>query len=113
MAYTHRHNHHLAAQHTRPDPSYGQVALSGQLVCANADQLQIVLEFVSDHIAASRAELGCLYFDIFQTTNPLVWQVEELYLNENALAAHKVRTAASIWAIKTIELGRDIHRIHG
>ncbi|MBA4490018.1 putative quinol monooxygenase [Paracoccus sp. S1E-3] len=94
-------------------PRPGQVALSGLLICADLDQLKIVLDHLRAHIAASRAEPGCLFFDITQSDDPLIWRVEELYTDEAALAAHKARTKASLWAEKTAALTRDIHRIDG
>ena len=60
---------------------------------------------------ASRAEAGCLHFDIAQTDDPLVWQVEELFTGDAALKAHKARTMASAWAAATAGIARDIHRI--
>ncbi|WBU52329.1 putative quinol monooxygenase [Paracoccus sp. SCSIO 75233] len=106
-------NHAPSASLNRPAPAPGQIALSGRLICVDSSQLLIVLSHLSDHIAASRAEPGCLFFDIAQTDDPLIWQVEELYEDEAALKAHKARTAASIWAEKTAALTRDIHRIDG
>jgi quinol monooxygenase YgiN len=94
-------------------PRPGQVALSGLLICADLDQLKIVLEYVPAHIAASRAEPGCLFFDITQSDDPLIWRVEELFASEAALAAHTARTKASLWAEKSAALTRDIHRIDG
>ena len=77
-------------------PRPGQVALSGLLICADLDQLKIVLEYVPAHIAASRAEPGCLFFDITQSDDPLIWRVEELFASEAALAAHTARTKACL-----------------
>ena len=94
-------------------PRPGQVALSGLLVCADLEQLKIVLDYLPAHIAASRAEPGCLFFDITQSDDPLIWRVEELYTDESALQAHKARTKASLWAEKSAALTRDIHRIDG
>lgn len=100
-----------ASPTARPAPAPGQVALSGRLICADLDQLKIVLEHLPAHIAASRAEPGCLFFDITQTDDPLIWQVEELYTDEAALTAHKSRTMASPWPEKTAALTRDIARV--
>ena len=97
----------------RPAPSPGQVAISGRLSCSDANQLKTLLEYLPSHIALSRAEPGCLFFDIAQTDDPLIWQVEELYADEAALDAHKARTAASIWADKSAGITRDLHRIEG
>ena len=105
-------NHHgPSASRGRPAPTGAQVALSGRLRCADAAELMAVLAHLADHVAASRAEPGCLHFDIAQTDDPLVWQVEELFADEAALKAHKARTMASPWADATAGIAREIHRI--
>ncbi len=105
--------HSPTASHGRPAPGPGQVALSGRLFCADAGDLKTVLTYLPEHVALSRAEPGCLHFEISQTEDPLIWQVEELFADESALKAHKARTMASIWAGQTAGLVRDIHRIDG
>ena len=104
-------HHGPSAGRDRPAPIGAQVALSGQLRCAGAAELMAVLAHLADHVRASRAEPGCLHFDIAQTNDPLVWQVEELFADEAALKAHKARTMASPWAAATAAIARDIHRI--
>lgn len=104
-------HHGPSAGHGRPAPIGDQIALSGQLRCADAAQLMAVLTHLPDHVAASRAEAGCLHFDIAQTDDPLVWQVEELFTGDAALKAHKARTMESPWAAATAGIARDIHRI--
>ena len=99
--------------HGWPDPKPGQIALSGTITCNNAEQLKTVLEQAPKHVALSRQEPGCLFFEINQTDDPMVWSVEELYEDQAGLDAHKKRLAASEWASKTTELTRDIHRIDG
>lgn len=105
--------HHTAhsAANGRAAPVGRQIALSGVLRCADTAELMAVLTHLPTHLAASRAEPGCLHFDIAQTDDPLVWQVEELFADEPALAAHKARTMASPWAAATQQIARDIHRI--
>lgn len=104
-------HHHHGPNCGRPAPVGAQVALSGRLICAGPADLMAVLAHVEDHVASSRAEPGCLYFAISQTEDPLVWQVEELFRDEEALAAHRGRVAGSQWATATAGIGRDIHRI--
>ena len=69
-----------------------------------------VLAHVQDHVAASRAEPGCLYFAISQSDDPLVWLVEELFADEAALASHRARVADSEWAAATAQITRDIRQ---
>ena len=103
--------HHHGPNCERPAPVGAQVALSGRLVCAGPAELMAVLAHVEDHVAASRAEPGCLHFAISQTEDPLVWQVEELFRDEQALKAHRARSAASDWGMATAGIARDIHRV--
>lgn len=107
------HDHSTTARHGRPAPGLGQIALSGHIYCANADELKIVLDHLPEHVALSRAEPGCLYFAIDQTADPMVWQIEELFADEAALDAHKARMNTSTWNKVSAALKRDIHRTDG
>lgn len=104
----HRHAHPDCG---RPDPVGSQVALSGQITCADMGQLMALLTHVEGHVAASRAEPGCLFFEIAQTDDPLVWRVEELFRDAAALEAHRARTKASPWAAATTDIPRQIREI--
>ena len=107
------HDHGADASLGRPAPAPGQIALSVRLICADMDELKIVLDHLSEHVALSRAEPGCLFFATEQTGDPLIWQIEELYADEAALDAHKARLATSEWAGCSAALKREIHRIDG
>jgi quinol monooxygenase YgiN len=76
----------------------GIVRLTGQLICADADEAQVVATHVPLHIALTRAEPGCLSFAVVQTADPLVWQVDEAFTNQAAFDAHQTRTKTSAWA---------------
>jgi quinol monooxygenase YgiN len=82
------------------------VRLNGHLVCASRQEARIVAEFLPEHIALTRAEPGCLAFDVTPTADPLVWQVEERFRDEAAFAVHQARTAASPWARATAAIER-------
>jgi quinol monooxygenase YgiN len=76
----------------------GIVRLTGQLICANADEAQVVATHVPLHIALTLAEPGCLSFAVKQTADPLVWQVDESFTDQAAFDAHQARTKTSAWA---------------
>lgn len=103
--------HHDHATSTRPVPVGNQVGRSGHITCADPAQLMTLLMHVEEHVAASRAEPGCLHFEIAQTDDPLVWRVEELFRDAAALVAHRQRTAASPWAAATAGIARDLHDV--
>ncbi|MGO4854827.1 putative quinol monooxygenase [Phaeovulum sp. W22_SRMD_FR3] len=83
------------------------IHVTGRLICANDAQRQIVLAHLPAHIEASRAEPGCLTFNVQPTENPLVWELDESFATAEDFAAHQQRTKASIWGQVSGEIGRD------
>lgn len=82
------------------------VRLSGQLVCADAAEAAIVAQQLPTHLALTRAEPGCLSFEVVQTGDPLNWQVDELFVGADAFAAHQRRVALSEWGRVTAGIER-------
>ena len=70
---------------------------TGTLTCVTLADLAIVKAQLPNHIHLSRAEPGCLSFSVAQTANPLVWQLDESFVNQAAFDAHQTRTRASKW----------------
>lgn len=60
-----------------------------------------------DHVSLTRAESGCLSFEVSQTDDPLVWRVEELFVDRAAFDFHQQRTRASGWFTATSTIARD------
>lgn len=83
-----------------------QVTLTGQLICEDADQATRVSTALPAHIAATRAEPGCLSFDVIQTADPLIWQVDERFVSVDAFEAHQARAATTAWATLTKDIKR-------
>ena len=83
-----------------------QVSLTGQLVCADVAQMLAVLDHAGDHIAASRAEPGCLQFDLWQTDEPLVFALAERFADPEAYRAHQARSHATPWHAATAGVER-------
>lgn len=81
------------------------ILLLGRLVCAHEGQAALVLSHLPEHIRLTRAEVGCLSFEVRQSADPLVWDVAEVFSNRAAFEAHQARAAASAWgqATKGIE----------
>lgn len=82
------------------------VRLSGHLVCVNAAQAEIVRGNLERHLTATRAEPGCLSFDVTGTGDSLVWQVEERFADAAAFTAHQQRVANSEWGRATAGIER-------
>lgn len=83
------------------------VTLTGKLICKDADQAARVVAALPAHIAATRAEAGCMSFEVVRTDDPLVWQVDERFEDPRAFEAHQTRAAASDWARETKGIARD------
>lgn len=84
-----------------------EVSLSGQLICASLDESERVRDALDLHISLTRAEVGCLSFEVTATANPLIWFVSERFLDAAAFSEHQTRAAASEWATATQGIKRD------
>lgn len=82
------------------------VRLSGQLICKNHDEAAVVARHLPAHIALTRAEPGCLAFEVRRTADPHVWQVDELFSDAASFAAHQERGATSEWGAATAGIER-------
>ncbi len=84
----------------------GVVRLTGQLLCESQQEARLVVEHLPAHIALTRGEPGCVSFDVSQSSDPLVWQVEECFADEAAFRAHQDRVAGSEWGHVTVGIQR-------
>jgi quinol monooxygenase YgiN len=84
----------------------GEVRLRGYLVCASQHDARIVTEHLPEHVSLTRAEPGCLSFEVTPTDDPLVWRVDELFRDETVFAAHQARAAGSSWGRATAGIER-------
>lgn len=83
------------------------IRVTGSLTCATAEEAAVVRRLLPDHIRLSRAEPGCLSFDVTPTDNPQVWRLDESFVDRAAFEAHQHRTKASDWFKATAALERD------
>lgn len=83
------------------------IRLKGHLICASDTEAQAVQSHLADHISASRAEPGCLSFEVVQTDDPMVWEVMETFRTRADFDAHQVRTRTSAWFHATRGILRD------
>ena len=81
------------------------VSLSGTLTCGE-DDAKIVRDALPEHIRLSRAEPGCLRFNVVETA-PGVFSVSEEFTDRAAFEAHQTRTRASAWWAATGHIPRD------
>ena len=86
--------------------------VTGRLIAANASEADLIRSYLPDHIRLSRAEPGCLSFNVYPTDDPLVWRLEESFSDQAAFEAHQARTRAGAWYKATAHLRRDF-RVSG
>lgn len=77
------------------------IRLRGQLVCLSAEEAAAVQAHRPVHEALTRAEPGCLSFEIAETEDPLVFEVMETFRDRAAFDAHQARTRESDWFAAT------------
>nr|WP_228375942.1 antibiotic biosynthesis monooxygenase [Microbacterium enclense] len=87
-------------------PRETEVTLSGELVCADEQEASRVRRLLTEHIALTRSEPGCIAFDVTPTADPLIWRVDERFIDEAAFDAHQRRVAASTWGLQTAGVER-------
>jgi quinol monooxygenase YgiN len=83
-----------------------RVTLTGRLECADDAEAAIVAQHLDRHVALARAEPGCLAFEVRETGDPRVWQVDEEFRDTAAFDAHQARAAASDWGRATAGIVR-------
>ncbi|MXP20778.1 antibiotic biosynthesis monooxygenase [Gordonia sp. HNM0687] len=83
-----------------------EVVIAGFLVCANAEEADTVERHLMRHVDLTRAEPGCLSFDVDRTGDPLIWRVDERFVDEAAFAFHQQRVADSEWGRATAGIER-------
>ncbi len=87
--------------------SEGKVCLRGYLVVP-ADRLEQVRTALPEHIALTRAEPGCLSFEVVEDAEiPGRYNVSEMFEDQTAFDAHQVRTRASAWFKVTDGIPRE------
>ncbi|MGH1413148.1 MAG: putative quinol monooxygenase [Pelagimonas sp.] len=77
------------------------------------DRLEAVRAALPVHIQLTRAETGCLRFDVTESqTSSGKFHVSEEFVDAKAFAAHQERTKSSDWARVTEGIPRD-YKISG
>jgi quinol monooxygenase YgiN len=82
------------------------VRLTGLLICETTEQAQVVVDHLPLHVELTRAEPGCISFEVTRAADPLVWQVSELFQDAVSFAAQQHRVAASEWGRATAGIER-------
>ncbi|MEM8540832.1 MAG: antibiotic biosynthesis monooxygenase [Pseudomonadota bacterium] len=92
-----------------PTTSVGNVVLEGYIEVP-AERIASIQDALEQHIALTRAEVGCLYFDV--TADKAIegrFNVFEIFTGRAAFDFHQKRAGASPWA--EISAGIDRHYV--
>lgn len=87
------------------------ITVTGTLTCSTADEASIVRTSLPEHIRLSRAEPGCLKFNVDPTDDPLIWRLDEAFVDRQAFDAHQTRTRDSVWFRVSASLKRDFKAV--
>ena len=83
------------------------IRLRGQMICMTPEDRSAVLGHDAAHIALTRAEPGCLSFEITETDDPFTFEVMESFRDRASFDAHQARTRDSAWFHATRHILRD------
>ena len=83
------------------------IRLTGQLIAKTPEDSATIRRYLAEHQRLSRAEDGCLLFEVTESDDPLIWRVEELYRDQTTFDAHQTRTRHSEWWEKTSAIARE------
>lgn len=67
----------------------------------------MVRKYLPEHKRLTRQETGCLSFGVTETSNPLIWKVEEIFTDQQTFDTHQKRTKASVWGQQTSTIARE------
>lgn len=82
------------------------ITLAGQLVCNDDVEIALVTQLLPRHIELTRAEPGCISFNVTQTSDPHIWDVNEQFSDAASFELHQARVKASDWGRGTAEITR-------
>ncbi len=83
------------------------VRILGTLTATGHD-IERARQLIPEHIALSRAEPGCLRFELTEDDQtPGLWRLDELFADQAAFDHHQQRTRASIWGRESGGMVRD------
>ncbi|MCU0912530.1 MAG: antibiotic biosynthesis monooxygenase [Rhodobacteraceae bacterium] len=85
-----------------------KITVTGYLRARPEDRA-LIKRLLPEHIRLSRAEPGCLKFDV--VASPTVadaWELDEAFVDRAAFEAHQACTRASAWGRETAHILRDV-----
>lgn len=90
-----------------PSPM-AHVTLTGFLICRSLEEADRVSHMLPEHIRLTRAEPGCLKFEVLRShSDPCRFAVHERFTDKAAFEAHQARAKDSDWFRATRHIPRE------
>jgi quinol monooxygenase YgiN len=84
------------------------VVLTGFLICRSLEEADRVARLLPDHMRLTRAEPGCLAFEVIRSmADPVRFAVREIFACRSDFDAHIARVRGSDWGRATRGVLRD------
>ena len=88
-----------------------RVYLDGLLIANSAAHRAVIDLYLEDHIALTRAEPGCLKFEVTEDARDRnKFHVSEIFDSEDSFAAHQARAKDSEWGKHSEKLERKFSK---
>ena len=85
------------------------LTVKGRLICATEADADALAPAVDEHVRLTRAEPGCLSFDIRRDPDDrCAFRVDEAFHDRAAFEAHQARMAATDWPDLSRDAARDL-----
>lgn len=84
-----------------------KIRLTGRLICQSDAEIATVNKLLPRHIELTRAEPGCISFDVQPNGAPGVWDVSECFKDTASFEEHQARVKTSEWGHKTAGIQRE------
>ena len=55
------------------------VKLDGLLICVSKEEVHLVMKLLPEHIELTHQEEGCISFEVKQSLDPFIWEVQEVF----------------------------------
>jgi len=90
------------------------VTLSGFLIARSLEEADRIAALLPAHAASTRAEPGCLSFEVWRSqADPVRFAVREVFADRAAFDRHQEALAASPWGRATSGVPRDYRITEG
>ncbi|WP_322972785.1 putative quinol monooxygenase [Arthrobacter polaris] len=76
-------------------------------LCQSDGEIAIIAEFLPRRIELTRADPGCISFEVKPTGDPRVWDVCECFQDAGSFELHQGRVASSEWGRATAGITRS------